>query len=191
LEVKVKGIVISEKPYKENDKIIILVTDKLGKISVFAKGARKATSSFLASSSYLVYSEFVLFKKNNYYYISSCSLINSFYNLKIDLEKLEVMSKVTKKINKILYEGVIEEGILKLLLNTVFLIDKDIKNSNLYIAIFYIKISCILGESPNISFCENCRQNKKIYYEIYTSKFLCNECLKKIQKKKTIELSLR
>ena len=36
--IKVKGIVIKETPYKDNDKIITLLTDKLGKISCMVKG---------------------------------------------------------------------------------------------------------------------------------------------------------
>ena len=42
--IKVKGIVIKEVPYKDNDKIITILTDTLGKISCLAKGAKKTNS---------------------------------------------------------------------------------------------------------------------------------------------------
>ena len=60
--IKVKGIVIKEISFKENDKIITLLTDNLGKISCIARGAKKTNSTLLACSQFLVYSEFVLFK---------------------------------------------------------------------------------------------------------------------------------
>ena len=69
--IKVKGIVIRETTYKDNDKIITLLTDKLGKISCMAKGAKKNNSPILANCQYLVYSEFVLYKSKNFYMLQS------------------------------------------------------------------------------------------------------------------------
>ena len=56
---KVKGIVIKEIQYKDNDKIITLLTDEFGKISCLAKGAKKNNSPLLAACQLFVYSEFV------------------------------------------------------------------------------------------------------------------------------------
>ena len=39
--IKVKGIVIREVAYKDNDKIITILTDTIGKVSAIAKGAKK------------------------------------------------------------------------------------------------------------------------------------------------------
>ena len=97
--VKVKGIVIREVTYKDNDKIITILTDTLGKVSVIAKGAKKTNSPYLASSQYLVYSEFVLYQNTGYYYLNSASVINTFYNVRVDLDKLQIAFELTKMIN--------------------------------------------------------------------------------------------
>ena len=98
---KVKGIVIKEVQYKENDKIVTIMTDKLGKISCMAKGAKKNNSSLLSSSQFLVYSEFLLYKGTNFYHINSAEMLESFYNLRIDYDKLEKAFEVAKLLNKL------------------------------------------------------------------------------------------
>ena len=97
--IKVKGIVIREITYKDNDKIITILTDGLGKVSAIAKGAKKTNSPYLASSQFLVYSEFVLYQNTGYYYLNSAESINTFYNLRIDLDKLQLVFDMTKLIN--------------------------------------------------------------------------------------------
>lgn len=44
--IKVKGIVIREVAYKDNDKIITILTDTIGKVSAIAKGAKKIIVNF-------------------------------------------------------------------------------------------------------------------------------------------------
>ena len=87
--IKIKGIVIKETSYKDNDKIITLLTDTYGKISCMAKGAKKTNSPILANCQYLVYSEFVLYKGTNFYHVNSASIINMFYKLRTDFENLQ------------------------------------------------------------------------------------------------------
>ena len=91
--IKVKGIVIKEVQYKDNDKIITILTDTLGKVACIAKGAKKTNSPILANCQYLVFNEFVLYKNKNFYYINSATSIDTFYNLRVDLDKLENTSK--------------------------------------------------------------------------------------------------
>ena len=75
---KVKGIVIKEIQYKDNDKIITLLTDEFGKISCLAKGAKKNNSPLLAACQLFVYSEFVLYKGTSFYHINSAETIDFF-----------------------------------------------------------------------------------------------------------------
>ena len=103
--IKVKGIVIRETTYKDNDKIITILTDGLGKVSAIAKGAKKTNSPYLASSQFLVYSEFVLYQNTGYYYLNSAESINTFYNLRIDLDKLQLVFDMTKLINMVTDEN--------------------------------------------------------------------------------------
>ncbi len=189
--IKVKGIIIKEVAYKDNDKIVTILTDELGKISCMAKGAKKTNSPILASSQYLVYSEFILSKSKSFYYINSASLIDSFYDLRINFDLLEVAFEITKIVNYITDENQDTSKVLKLLLNTLFVIKKELKDPKFVIAIFKIKLYSLLGFSTNISKCNICKNDfdNIIYYDYVSNVFLCNKCKKEDNIKRYIKLS--
>lgn len=190
-QIKVKGIIIKEIPYKDNDKIITILTDELGKISCMAKGAKKSNSSILACSQYLVYSEFVLYKSNNFYYINSAEILSTFYNFKIDFDKLEIAFELTKLINIVISENENTDEVLKLFLNTIYLLDSGKQDSSLIKSIFKIKLFSIIGFAPNTFFCNKCGQalNKDIIYFDYVSNaFFCNICYNEVNKNRYLNL---
>lgn len=186
---KVKGIVIKEVQYKENDKIITIMTDKLGKISCMAKGAKKNNSPLLSSSQFLVYSEFMLYKGTNFYHINSAEMIESFYDLRVDYDKLERAFEVAKLLNKLAYEEEDETGILSLFLNTLYIIANKDKPFDLVRNIFLLKLLCLLGYTPHLYKCSKCSEkmfgdnnnnNTKYYYDRTTNSAVCDSCYNKI-----------
>lgn len=191
--IKVKGIVIKEVQYKDNDKIITILTDTLGKVSCIAKGAKKTNSPILANAQYLVYNEFVLYKSRNFYYINSANVIDTFYNIRIDLDKLEISFELTRLLIKVTDENEDTSYILKLFLNTMYILGKNIKDINLVIAIFKIKLFCLLGFMPHIEKCYLCGQVlnsiDEIYYDYVGNNFLCNNCINNKDKRRYIKIN--
>ena len=100
--MKTKGIIIAENFVNDYDKMLVMLTPNLGKISCSAKGARKTKSPLLASTQFLCFGEYILYKNptSDIYLINSCDIIEVFYNIRIDLEKLEKVSEITKIIQK-------------------------------------------------------------------------------------------
>lgn len=193
--IKVKGIVIRETTYKDNDKIITILTDGLGKVSAIAKGAKKNNSPYLASSQFLVYSEFVLYQNTGYYYLNSAESINTFYNLRIDLDKLQLVFDMTKLINMVTDENQDCEKILKLFLNTIYALDKLDKDSKLVVNAFKIKLFSLLGFAPRQDKCSNCSkallesEEEFVYYNYVDNTFLCEDCKNTIDRRSKIQIS--
>lgn len=194
--IKVKGIVIKEVPYKDNDKIITILTDTLGKISCLAKGAKKTNSPLLASSQFLVYSEFVLYKGSKFYHVNSANMINMFYDLRVDFDKLEIAFSLTKLVSNVTDEYQDTSKILVLLLNTVYLLQEEKKDKRLVITVFKIKLFCLLGFMPRADKCNICGRvlldNEKhgnIYYDYVSNTFCCAECTIGKDKKRYIEVA--
>lgn len=196
--IKVKGIVIKEISYKDNDKIITLLTDSLGKISCIARGAKKNNSPILANSQYLVYSEFILYKSSNFYYINSANVINTFYNFRIDFDKLQIAFELTKILQSVTDENQDTSKIMTLFLNTIYMLDISEKDKRIITTSFKIKLFCLLGFAPNISTCSFCnkkitekKENEKleIYYDYVSNNFCCSNCINEKDKKRYIMLT--
>ena len=193
--IKVKGIVIREITYKDNDKIITILTDGLGKVSAIAKGAKKTNSPYLASSQFLVYSEFVLYQNTGYYYLNSAESINTFYNLRIDLDTLQLVFDMTKLITIVTDENQDCEKILKLFLNTIYALDKLDKDSKLVVNAFKIKLFSLLGFAPRQDKCSNCSKSlleseeEFVYYNYVDNTFLCEKCKNMIDSRSRIQIS--
>ena len=60
--IKVRGMVISVMPIGEYDRRLEILTDTLGRISAFARGARKPSSALVSASRVFAFGEFELYE---------------------------------------------------------------------------------------------------------------------------------
>ena len=155
---KTNGIVIRESNMGDYDKMLTMLTPGLGKISCAAKGARRAKSALLAGSQFLCFGEYMLYQGTSTYHINSCETIEMFYHLRTDLEKLKYASHITKIICDVTNENENSYKILQLFLNTLYTLSETDKNMDFVLAIFKIRLMCILGFTPHISSCKECRK---------------------------------
>ena len=87
--IKTNGIIILESNMGDFDKMLTMLTPGQGKISCIAKGARRPKSSLLAGTQFLCFGEYIMYKGAETYSINSCETIEMFYNIRIDLDKLQ------------------------------------------------------------------------------------------------------
>lgn len=176
--IKTKGIVLSEANYSETDKILTILTYDLGKISCIAKGARRNQSRFLASSQIFAFSDLILFKGGGeLYHINSAELIDSFYSLRYNLDKLDVAMECIKFVKDNTYENQNSFNILKLIINTLYIITASEKDLRQIKNVFYIKFLSILGYAPNVKQCGICGAKQELTaFSVKRKTVLCGEC---------------
>ena len=176
---KTKGIIISEHNMSDYDKMVTILTPN-GKIGCAAKGSKRPKSTLMAATQFLCFGDYMIYQGANSYSINSCDVIEVFYNLRVDLEKLTYASYITKIIQDVTDENQNTYKILQLFLNTIYMISETDKNLDLIIAIFKIKLMCLLGFMPEITKCTECGKKENeigsMHFSFIDSGFKCEEC---------------
>jgi len=186
--IKTKGIIISENNMSDYDKMVTMLTPN-GKIGCAAKGSRRPKSSLMAGTQFLCFGDYMIFQSASSYNLNSCEVIEVFYNIRTDLDKLNYATYITKIINDVTDENQNTYKILQLFLNTIYMISESDKSLDLIISIFRIKLMCLLGFMPEIRKCISCgnKENTKVYFSFIDSGFKCEKC--SLQDKGAVQIS--
>jgi DNA repair protein RecO (recombination protein O) len=131
----------------------------------------------MAGSQLLCFGEYLMYKGSNTYNINSCETIEVFYNLRMDLDKLKYAAHITKIIQDVTQENQNSYKILQLYLNTLYTLSETEKNMDLVLSVFKLRLLCILGFTPRINECTNCKnKEEQLYFSIRDNGFKCEAC---------------
>ena len=181
-EFKQNGLVIYERDLGENDKLLNVLTERYGKVTVIAKGAKSMKNRHMPSCQLFAYASFGLRRKGNYYYITDSDLIENYYDIRNDISKLALATFFCDVICDVTQEGNNEDEILRLLLNMLYAISKELKPLEIIRAVFEIRIAKELGFSPDIDGCCFCHSSEYnlYFFDIIDGVITCDNCKEKI-----------
>ena len=113
--VTITGIVLSSSDVGEFDKRLVILTKESGRVTAFAKGARRPNNPLVAACSPFCFGTFDAFEGRNSYHISKANITNYFRDLVTDYEKVCLGSYFLEVADYNSVEGVDEKARLALL----------------------------------------------------------------------------
>lgn len=120
---KTEGIIIKRRNIGEADRILTIFTKHYGKIKAVAKGVRKIKSRRAPHLELFNHVSLLLFRGKDLDIITEAQVINSFSNLRKDLEKVGLTFKVCELVDQLTREGVSQKEVFSLLSSCLVRID--------------------------------------------------------------------
>ena len=152
--ITVTGMVLAATPVGDYDKRMVILTRERGKITAFARGARKSTSPYLAIANPFVFGSFQLFEGRTAYTLAD------YYGR----------------------EGNRETDMLNLLYITMKALIRGRISNRLIRAIFEMRAMMINGEYPRLFECGICGRTEDLtFLSLEASGCICSNCRKQVK----------
>ncbi len=177
MRLKLKGFVIREQPKGETSKLLTVLTDTMGVLTVNAKGVRKLSSPYLKSAQLFAFSDMLLHEKNGYYTLTEAALITDFYPLSKDIVNYSLACYLCDAASSFAIQGEESASVLRLLLNALFALENGVSSPKQIKAAFELRLCCECGFEPSADFCAGCGKDvNECCFDVSEGAVFCKDC---------------
>lgn len=175
--IVVTGMVLQVMPIGEYDKRITLLTKERGKITAFARGARRPNSQLLAATNPFSFGEFEVFEGRSSYTVGKVTIQNYFRELTENFDVTYYGFYFLEFADYYCQENNDEREMLKLLYQSLRALISPSYDNRLVRSVFELKAMAINGEAPNVFSCLKCGAKEKLwYFSVKRGGVLCESC---------------
>ena len=153
---KTRGLVLREYEAGESDKRLLILCKIHGRIMAYARGARNPRSKFIAASQLFTYADFVLAQGRGFFSVTQAEVIENFYNLRTDYDRLIAAHLLVEVCEKTLLENSNCDELLLLALRALSNLSKGVFPPTQITSVFLMRFFDFYGLKPNISNCIIC-----------------------------------
>ena len=156
MHLTTNALVLREVNYKESDKILTLLTEKEGKLTVSAHGCRKKDSPIASACQLLAWGEFTLYEFKGLWSVKETASERLFDGVRGDLDKLALSSYLAEVTEALSEEGQPDPGLLSVTLNCLHALDKLHHPLAQVKSAFEWRSMALAGYEPQIERCGVC-----------------------------------
>lgn len=173
--IKLRGIVIGERVRGESNKQVVVLAKGVGRVLLSARGARNAKSRLLAASQLFCYADFVAYEGRGFYSVTQAELLDSFYGLRTDLDRLAEAVYLAELTDRVCPEGAAQDELLALLLYALKVMEKGVLPPRMVSRIFELKLLQVSGffAPPACTVCG--REDGALFFDSRLGAFFCGE----------------
>lgn len=172
------GLVLRETAYKDSSKILTILTDSEGRLTVSARGALRKNSKLAAVTQLLAYSEMTLVSTGaDRWTLTEARSVEQFIGLRRDIVLLSLGSYFAELAEAASDEDSPSPELLPLCLNALFALSEGIKKPEYVKPAFELRLMVISGFSPLIAGCADCGKEdmEQSYLDIKGGMVYCRE----------------
>lgn len=171
--------------------MFIIYTEKFGKLEILGKAIRKVSSKLRSAAEIFYLSEIEFIQGKTYKTLTDAILIDKFEDLRRNLIRLNVASKISEVFDDLVQGQEPDEKIWNLLIESFERLN-DWKNENSLEIIYYYffwNFLSLLGYKPEFRHCSLCQEKlipQNIYFNFKEGGLICQNCFKKVKSGKEI-----
>ena len=180
--ITVQVVVISAMDVGEYDKRIVLLTRERGKISAFAKGARRMNSPFTAAADSFVFGEFTLYEGKSSYNLNHVNIYHHFVELASRQPEVFYGYYFLELADYFGREGTDEREMMNLLYVTVKALLNPSIDNHLIRCVFELRTMAEQGMMPQLGACVLCgsdvgTKSSTFWFSQEEHGLVCDDCL--------------
>ncbi len=153
--IRTEGIILRRRDFGESDRILVVFTRKLGRISGIAKGARKPTSKIAGHLELFMRSSFLISRGRNLHLITQAEVLEPYDHLREDLAGIGLGSYIVELVDAVTYEEGSHLKLYDLLAATLNALDSG-KDPGAIIHYFELHLLDLVGFRPELFLCVEC-----------------------------------
>lgn len=180
------GVVVRVRDMGDHDRYLSLLTAERGRITLLSKGAHSMKGPQREVSQLYTYGNFEFYRRGDFYILKGGSVIQPFYSLSADMDRINLASYLCELSCELTDEGEEAGEMLRLLLNSLYAIGNDLYPQEIIKAAFEIRAAVLSGYEPDLFGCCHCHKTTgdPFYLDVMNGALLCPECLGKRTKEK-------
>ncbi len=176
--IRVNALMLRAADYGENDKILTLLSAELGKITAGIKGVKKAGAKLKFAAQPFCFAEYILSARGERYTVTNASEIESFYDIRTDINKFYAASAVCEAASSLTFGGAEDNAVFTLAVQAL----SNICNSDECPALIKFLISALSasGYTVGLDNCSECGaplvSADKMRFDMQSGAFTCWDC---------------
>ncbi len=180
--VTVSAIVLRGVNYRDNDRMLTLLTPNLGRVEVLSRGCRRPKSPLMSASEVFCTGEYVLFSQHDRNILTSCTLNDSFYPLRLDYGLLACGAYLLTLCEAAAQPGEESGPLFRLLLKTLNRLTYGQEDRRGLIGGFLLHYAAVLGYKPRLNHCVHCGrkpgEDETVFFDCEAGGLACAVCPK-------------